>query len=52
MIGRLVVSIPSPGLVPLEVKSFGRNEVLVLRRDQMGAAYLAVYPVLRVEPRR
>ena len=47
LIGRLVIPMPAAGARPLEVISFGVDEVLVRRSDSDGAAHLTIYPVVR-----
>lgn len=48
LVGRLVIPALSAGQRPLQVITFGTNEILVRRADDDGAAHLTVYPIVRV----
>ena len=44
--GRLVIPAPKQGARPLQIISFGANEILVRQTDADGAAHLTVYPLV------
>lgn len=48
LVGRLVIPAPPAGERPMQVISFGTNEVLMRRSDADGAAHLTVYPIIPV----
>ncbi len=52
LVGRLVIPAATPPARALRVIGFGRNDILVRRSDDDGAAHLSVYPLvpLRKDP--
>ncbi len=46
LIGRLVLPVAPPPAGRLQVIGFGRNDILVRRADEDGAAHLTVYPII------
>jgi hypothetical protein len=52
MLGRLTLPVPAGGGRTLEVVGFGKNDILVRRSDDDGAAHLTAYPILSNRGRR
>ncbi|MBL0172717.1 MAG: hypothetical protein IPP90_18815 [Gemmatimonadaceae bacterium] len=46
LVGRLVIPAPKEGERPLQIISFGSNEIFVRQSDADGAAHLRVYPLV------